>query len=74
MDWWHWVCNPHRERGVKNGDVRMIRDELFYARVYRESWFLTPDVSWMPAFEEDQCLEYIRSFKRKLFDCGGCEE
>ncbi len=23
-----------RERGVKNGDVRMIRDELFYAIVY----------------------------------------
>ena len=63
-----------RERGVKNGDVRMIRDELFYAIVYPLAWPCKSEVCWVSVFEDEHCIEYIRNFKRKLFDCGGCEE
>lgn len=57
------------ERGIKNGDVRIIHDGMFYARVYQVGWLRTPEISWVPAFEEDQCLDFIRSFKKRLFHC-----
>lgn len=55
------------ERGCKLGDVRYIKDQLFYVYIIDSGTFLwsIPEVSWIPIQEIGP--EWLRDFKQKLF-------
>lgn len=60
-----------RERGIKDGEVRYIAGELFYAS-NREHYYLLEyskgrGANWIPCRDFD--MDWVRSFKRKILEC-----
>lgn len=54
-----------RERGVRQGDVRMLGDQMFHACYVWPRRFSKPEVCWIPCIEFD--MEWVREFKKKVF-------
>lgn len=55
------------ERGVSQGDMRVIVGERFYAYLVYPCWFGKPGVCW--TFEEPT-IERIRAFRAHVFGCS----
>ncbi len=57
------------ERGVKQGDVRIIKNELFYAYYVEPVWFKKPEIWWTKPgrFTSSEEIKAIRQLM-----LGGC--
>jgi hypothetical protein len=54
------------ERGVREGDVRMIADKMFYVfSVYHRSWRRIPEVAWGMYGKVE--IEDINKLKAEIF-------